>query len=170
MTMKGMGEAQVPDLGEELALMRLLWAVENQLGSTSKHMRSTLGVTGPQRLVVRMLGCSPRLSASQLAELLHLHNSTLTGILKRLETRGYVVREPDPHDGRKALFSLTEAGRALDVPSTGTVEAAVQRVLFRMSEERLGDARELLTVLAQELFAGIQQECPLDAARQPGGR
>jgi DNA-binding MarR family transcriptional regulator len=168
--MRGIDEAQAPDLGEELEFMRLLWAMENRLNATSKLMRSKLGVTGPQRLVVRMVGWFPRISASRLVELLHLHNSTITGILQRLEKRGYVAREPDPDDGRKSLFSLTEAGRALDIPSTGTVEAAVQRVLFRMPEERLGDARELLTVLAQELFAGIEQECPLEAARPPDER
>lgn len=168
--MRGIDEARASELGEELEFMRLLWAVENRLNTTSKLMRATLGVTGPQRLVLRMVGQFPRISASRLVDLLHLHNSTITGILQRLEARGYVSREPDPHDGRKSLFSLTEAGRALDVPSTGVVEAAVQRVLSRLPEERVGDARELLTVLTQELFAGIQEECPLDTAWQPGGR
>lgn len=161
MAMKGIDDAQALELGAELELLRLLWAVENRLNSISKHMRSTLGVTGPQRLVVRMLGRSPRISAGHLVELLHLHNSTITGILQRLETRGYVVREPDPRDGRRSLFTLTDAGRALDVPSTGMAEAALQRVLSRLSEERLVDARELLTVLTEELFAGIEEESPL---------
>jgi DNA-binding MarR family transcriptional regulator len=150
--------------------MRLLWAVENRMNATSKHMRSRLGVTGPQRLVVRMVGRFPRISASRLSDLLLLHPSTITGILQRLEKCGHVEREPDPDDGRSSLFSLTEAGRVLDVPSTGPVEMAVQRVLSRIPEERLVDARELLTVLTQELFAGIQQECPLEVARPPGER
>ena len=46
-------EAKGPPLGAVLDFMRLLWAVDHALQSTSKRMESTFGLTGPQRLVVR---------------------------------------------------------------------------------------------------------------------
>jgi MarR family transcriptional regulator, organic hydroperoxide resistance regulator len=140
-----------PPLGEVLEFMRLLWAVDHGLQSTSKRMEATLGVTGPQRLVVRLVGRFPGITAGMLAQILHVHPSTLTGVLKRLEKRGLLERKADPLDGRKALFALTEAGRELDVPSTGTVEAAVQRVLSRMSRTRILHTQDVLTALAEEL-------------------
>jgi DNA-binding MarR family transcriptional regulator len=138
---------------EVLEFMRLLWAVDHELQSTSKRMEVSLGVTGPQRLVVRLVGRFPGITAGRLAQMLHLHPSTLTGILKRLERNGLVKRGSDPRDGRKALLFLTEAGRARDVPATDTVEAAVERALSRMSKARLEGAQEVLTVLAEELGA-----------------
>jgi MarR family transcriptional regulator, organic hydroperoxide resistance regulator len=72
-------------------------------------------------------------------------------VLKRLEKRGLLERKSDPLDGRKALFALTEAGRTLDVPSSGTVESAVQRVLSRMSRPRIVHTQDVLTALAEEL-------------------
>lgn len=140
-----------PPLGAELEFLRLLWAVAHRLGSTSKVMEVSLGVTGLQRLVLRLVGQFPGITATQLAHILHLNSSTLTGVLKRLEQRGYVERQEDPRDARRALLSLTEGGRALDVPAEGTVEAAVQRLLLRVPEEHLSAARELLTALADEL-------------------
>jgi DNA-binding MarR family transcriptional regulator len=140
-----------PQLGEVLEFMRLLWAVDHGLQSTSKRMESTLGVTGPQRLVLRLVGRFPGITAGTLAQILHVHPSTLTGVLKRLEKRGLLERKSDPLDGRKALFALTEAGRTLDVPSTGTVEAAVQRVLSRMTRARILHTQDVLTALAEEL-------------------
>ena len=140
-----------PPLGEVLEFMRLLWAVDHGLQSTSKRMESTLGLTGPQRLVVRLVGRFPGITAGTLAQILHVHPSTLTGVLKRLEKRGLLERKADPLDGRKALFALTEAGRSLDSPSEGTVEAAVQRVLSRMSRTRILCTQDVLTALAQEL-------------------
>jgi DNA-binding MarR family transcriptional regulator len=140
-----------PQLGEVLDFMRLLWAVDHGLQSTSKRMESTLGVTGPQRLVVRLVGRFPGITAGTLAQILHVHPSTLTGVLKRLEKRGLLERKSDPLDGRKALFALTEAGRALDVPSAGTVEAAVQRVLSKMTRARILHTQDVLTALAEEL-------------------
>lgn len=140
-----------PPLGEVLEFMRLLWAVDHGLQSTSKRMESTLGLTGPQRLVIRLVGRFPGITAGTLAQILHVHPSTLTGVLKRLEKRGLLERKSDPLDGRKALFALTETGRGLDVPSEGTVESAVARVLSRMSRNRILCTQDVLTALAQEL-------------------
>ena len=148
-------------LGEVLEFMRLLWAVDHGLQSTSKRMESTLGLTGPQRLVLRLVGRFPGITAGRLAQIMHVHPSTLTGVLKRMEKRGLLERKSDPLDGRKALFALTDAGRALDVPATGTVESAVERVLARLTRPRLQSAQEALTALAEELGAA---EAPGDYA------
>ncbi len=149
-----------PPLGEVLEFMRLLWAVDHGLQSTSKRMESSLGLTGPQRLVLRLVGRFPGITAGRLAQIMHVHPSTLTGVLKRMEKRGLLERKSDPLDGRKALFALTEAGRALDVPSPGTVEAAVQRAISRMSRARLVGAQDVLTALAEELGAGEPSDNP----------
>jgi DNA-binding MarR family transcriptional regulator len=146
-----------PPLGEVLEFMRLLWAVDHGLQSTSKRMEATLGLTGPQRLVLRLVGRFPGITAGRLAQIMHVHPSTLTGVLKRMEKRGLLERKSDPLDGRKALFALTEAGRSLDVPSEGTVENAVQRAISRMPRPRLTSAQEVLMALAEELGAGDPQ-------------
>jgi len=118
-----------PPLGAVLDFMRLLWAVDHSLQSASKRMESVFGITGPQRLVVRIVGRFPGIAAGRVAEILHVHPSTLTGILKRLEMRGVLQRRSDPRDARRALFGLTAKGRKLDTVKTGTVELAVRRVL-----------------------------------------
>ncbi|MBM7113335.1 MarR family transcriptional regulator [Archangium primigenium] len=140
-------------LGEVLEFMRLLWAVDHGLQSTSKRMESTLGLTGPQRLVLRLVGRFPGITAGRLAGIMHVHPSTLTGVLKRMEKRGLLERKSDPLDGRKALFALTDQGRSMDVPAGGTVESAVERVLTRLARPQLQAAQEALTALAEELGA-----------------
>ncbi|RKG82710.1 MarR family transcriptional regulator [Corallococcus sp. CA049B] len=145
------GSQQQQQLGEVLEFMRLLWAVDHGLQSTSKRMESTLGLTGPQRLVIRLVGRFPGITAGTLANILHVHPSTLTGVLKRLEKRGLLERKSDPLDGRKALFALTDSGRALDIPSEGTVESAVQRVLARLARDRIVVTQDVLKALAEEL-------------------
>jgi len=131
--------------------MSLLWAVDHALQSTSKRMNETLGVTGPQRLVIRFVGRHPGISAGSLAETLHLHPSTLTGVLRRLQERGLVERRTDPSDGRKALFFLTREGATCDDTRAGTVESAVRRAIVRLKPVELAAARHALTVLAAEL-------------------
>ncbi len=146
--------SEASGLGEVLEFMRLLWAIDHELQSTSKRMEFRMGLTGPQRLVVRLVGQYPGISAGRLAQVMHLHPSTLTGILKRLVLRSLLTREADPLDARKARFTLTEAGHAQNIPSSDTVESAVQRALSRVSPDRLLGAREVLTALAEELGVG----------------
>src|SRR5207245_9322550 len=116
-----------PPLGAVLDFLRLLWAVDHALQSASKRMESNFGMTGPQRLVMRIVGRFPGIAAGRVAEILHVHPSTLTGILKRLESRGLLQRRTDPRDARRALFMLTPKGRKLDTVRTGIVEQAVRR-------------------------------------------
>jgi DNA-binding MarR family transcriptional regulator len=161
-------KARGPQLGEVLEFMRLLWAVDHGLQSTSKRMEYMLGITGPQRLVLRLVGRFPGITAGTLAQILHVHPSTLTGVLKRLEKRGLLERKSDPLDGRKALFALTEAGRALDVPATGTVEAAVQRALSKMTRARILHTQDVLTALAEELGGVPTSAEPVDNPQARG--
>jgi DNA-binding MarR family transcriptional regulator len=138
------------DLGPVLEFMKQLWAVDHGLQTISKRLESQHGITGPQRLVVRIVGRTPGISAGALAQILRMHPSTLTGILRRLETRGVLVRKSDPNDARRALFALTAKGRKVDMLKTGTVEAAVRRVLAKLPSEA-SVAQKLLGILATEL-------------------
>lgn len=114
---------------ESLTFLNLLWRVEHALQRGSKSMLARQGVTGPQRLVVRMIGMYPEIGAGDLARLLHHHPSTLTGVLQRLEEKQLISRDIDPTDRRRARFTLTDAGRAIDGLHEGTIEASVATVL-----------------------------------------
>ena len=145
------GAAPPAPLGDVLDFMRLIWALDHGLQSLSKKMQASIGLTGPQRVTHRVLGRFPGLSAGELAGILLVHPSTLTGILQRLEARRLVKRSPDPADGRRARLSLTPKGRRLDVPAKGTVEAVVGRVIDRFPRDQVHRASRILSALAQEL-------------------
>jgi DNA-binding MarR family transcriptional regulator len=131
--------------------MRLLWAVDHGLQSTSKRMNRDLGVTGPQRLVIRVVGRFPGISAGELASVLHVHPSTLTGVLARLIERRLLSRTPHPHDRRRTLLRLTEQGRRLDKLNAGTVESAVRQALRATSPADHAAAGRLLARIAESL-------------------
>jgi DNA-binding MarR family transcriptional regulator len=48
---------------------------------------------------------------SDLAERLHLANSTISGLIGQMISRGLVLRQIDRADRRAAVVTLTEAGR-----------------------------------------------------------
>ena len=142
---------QAAALGAALDFMRLMWAMDHGLQRRSKRMEVELGVTGMQRVVIRLIGRFPDVTAGGLAELIHVHPSTLTGVLKRLVERGFAARERDKADARIAHFSLTPEGVRIDGSQAGTVEAAVRRTLGRLEASQIEAARVVLSVLAEEL-------------------
>ena len=131
--------------------MKLLWAVQNCLQSVSKQMEREVGVTGPQLLAMRVMGRFPGVAPKAIAEILHVHPSTLTGILRRLELRKLVERKAHPSDGRQSQLSLTAQGRRLNRPQMRRVENAVRKTLQGLSEGDLATVRRVLTRLAEQL-------------------
>jgi len=134
-----------------LGFMRALWAVDHGLRSVSKQMQAEIGMTGPQRLVVRILGRVHQIMPSELAELLHLDRGTVSGVLDRLAEQQLLIRKPHPEDGRSVLVELSARGRLLDRETEGTVEACVRRTLAALPRSKVDAAIEVLEALAREL-------------------
>jgi DNA-binding MarR family transcriptional regulator len=126
-----------PVLPNVLQFMQLLWAVDHGLQRASKGMLRRLGVTGPQRLALRLIGQFPSISAGDLAALLHVHPSTLTGILARLLEQQLILRAVDTRDARRSVLRLSRRGMRVD---------AVSAVLRRAS---VADQRCVTAVLRQ---------------------
>jgi DNA-binding MarR family transcriptional regulator len=153
----------LPPLGEVIDFLRLIWRLDHALQQTSKRMQVSLGVTGPQRLVIRIVGRFPGVTAGQLAEILHVDPSTLTGVLKRLERRGLVARRSDPRDQRRALIGLTAKGRRVEAESPGSIEAAVRAALEELPPGAVLRSAEVLRALAARLEAPATESGPATA-------
>jgi MarR family transcriptional regulator, organic hydroperoxide resistance regulator len=143
--------AGVSELPDVLQFMQLLWAVVHGLEKTSKRMSHEIGVTGPQRLVLRVVGLFPGLSAGDLATILHVHPSTLTGVLQRLVRQRLVVRVDHPRDRRRAVLRLTARGTHVNRVTRGTVESAIAEALDGVSDRDRMATRRVLARLADHL-------------------
>ena len=72
-----------------------------------------LGLTYPQYVVMLALWERDDVTVSALGERLFLDSGTLTPLLKRLETAGFVQRQRDAQDERRVRITLTAQGTAL---------------------------------------------------------
>jgi DNA-binding MarR family transcriptional regulator len=149
-----MSTPREPSLGSTLEFMRLLWALDHVLHKRSKWMARRFGVTGPQRLALRVIGREPDVSAGRLAGILKVHPSTLTGILQRVERRGLLSRRVDSSDRRRVRLELTPSGRAVTASSGGSIEDLVARVLRRTPRGRLAATTSVLKTLVRALESG----------------
>ena len=148
----GLGpEPDTRSLGNVMDFLRLLWAINHGLATTSRFMKTRFGITGRQRLIIRVVGEFPGISAGDLARILHLDPSTLTGALQLMSRRGFLILRADRSDRRRLRLHLTPRGRRLGHMSMGTVEAAVSRTLARIPPSKLKATRHVLSLLADNL-------------------
>ena len=136
------------ELDSWLSLVRLMiwlpWSIDQQLQRNSK-----LRIVEYQ--VLAMLSQSPerRMRMSSLAEVTNASLSRLSHLVKRLEERGLVRREPDPADRRFTRAILTGQGlRSLVEAAPGHVAHVRSLVIDVLSPEqlrRLGQAADRIT-------------------------
>lgn len=133
-----------PPAVDPLEFLRGLWATDHGLALVSKRMERTHGVTGPQRLAVRLIGQHAGIGPGDLADLLHVDRAASTGLVQRLEVKGLVQRLRHPGDGRRWSLSLTGRGRQVDRLEAGTIESIVRQVLQTAAPEEVRVANLLL--------------------------
>ena len=93
-------------------------------------------------------------TVSGLGEKLFLESNTLTPILKKLETMGYLTRRRAPEDERQVRVKLTETGRRLreeGLTMTLVEETGLPALEFAKLQKALARLRgNLLTTTAKD--------------------
>ncbi len=135
-----------PDLVKEIIyqIRRLIQARELY----TKELSKKYSVTDAQlNCVVALQECGP-LRPSQIAGVIMVKSSTVTGIIDRLEQKGLVVRLRNSPDRRAITIELTEAGKKLADNAPPPIQQKIMdglRELPRAHIERIVDGLTMLT-------------------------
>jgi DNA-binding MarR family transcriptional regulator len=81
------------------------------LGISARTAERSIGITGAQALVLRVLDAHPAQSLNELAVLTFTHQSTVSVVVDRLVSRGFVTRSRSETDGRRVVLAVTASGR-----------------------------------------------------------
>ena len=90
-----------------------LYAAARSVVSLYTPYLKPLGLTYTQYILFMVLWEEDHLPVGSIGERLHLDNGTLTPMLKKLESAGYLTRERSKADERSVIVTLTEKGRNL---------------------------------------------------------
>ncbi len=104
-----------PQLELDRQLCFALYTASRAVVRTYAPLLEDSGLTYPQYVTMLVLWEDPDAARSvgELGERLHLDSGTLTPLLKRLTSMGYVSRSRDADDERRVLVRLTPEGAAL---------------------------------------------------------
>ncbi|HXZ25796.1 MAG TPA: MarR family transcriptional regulator [Nitrospiria bacterium] len=92
-------------------IMQSLRRIFKAIQLYSEQVLKEFGVTGPQLWALRVIYREGRLSMGALSERMYLHISTVSGVVDRLERKGFVERSRERTDRRVVMISLTKAGK-----------------------------------------------------------
>jgi DNA-binding MarR family transcriptional regulator len=107
----------------------LFGRIRKALRAEFEERAAALDITAAQFQVLKRLWQSDGLVTSVLAKDICATNSTLTGVLDRMESKKLIRRSPCAHDRRAVEIWLMAGGRALEKP--------LMKVIQEMSEKAL---------------------------------
>ena len=119
------------------------------------QLQRDAGISHFEYQVMAMLSMSPQ-RTRRMSEVAALANGSLTRLSRtvdRLDKRGWVIRRPDPEDGRSTLAVLTDAGWDKVAGTAPAHVAEVRRLVFdpltRTQVRQLKDIAERIRQVAQ---------------------
>lgn len=86
-----------------------------------------------------------------LAHNLNLENSSMSGLLDRMEKQGLLKRQRDPGDRRAILISLTERGRQAREEIKASVEALDLKMQELLSVEDIRNFRRIISTINRQI-------------------
>lgn len=142
------------------ALRRIIRAVD--LYSRQLSIRHSL--TGPQLVCLRQLVQHGSMTPGRLAREVSLSPATISGILDRLERRGYITRNRRPEDKRQVLVSVTGRGRELTGQTPPPLHERFTRRLAELPEARQAEIHRVLGEVVAMMEADDIEAAPLLAS------
>jgi DNA-binding MarR family transcriptional regulator len=98
-----------PDTGDD-SLPELFWSVARQLRHRSARTLAPWDISPSHSRALAVLQRHGVMRLSELAEHLRIAARSTTEVVDALEERGLIDRQPDPHDRRATLVTLTDDG------------------------------------------------------------
>jgi MarR family transcriptional regulator, organic hydroperoxide resistance regulator len=124
----------------------------------TKEVARSAELTGPQLTVLKVLEGVGDLSLSELSERIRAQNSTVTGIIDRMEREGLVVRARSTEDRRVVNIQLTEKGARIARDIAVEPMEIFRSALESLSAGEMRDLLRILTKIAQRVQGIVKRE------------
>ncbi|WP_437769333.1 MarR family transcriptional regulator [Sorangium sp. So ce281] len=146
-----------PERPEIDAIVEMIIYLYTESRRLTKGMASGFGLTGPQLTILKLLESFQDLSLSTLSERIRAQNSTVTGIVDRMEREGLVRRERSKADRRVVHIRLSEKGARLASEIQVEPMEIFRSALLSLSSTDLRDLLRILTKLQKQVVSRVGQ-------------
>lgn len=145
-------ELKVTDQYEK-GVLKVLRYVYNQMERCRNADFDALGITSSQASVMMFLFKNRKREVTQqsVQAALLLSHPTITGLMQRLESKGFITRKNSPEDYRCKYVKLTKKGCEIERGLKYNMKRMQERALVGLSPEEIDNLEKSLCVLAENL-------------------
>nr|WP_257101587.1 MarR family transcriptional regulator [Streptomyces sp. alain-838] len=126
------------------SLLYLLKRTELAVRARLEELLKPAGITALQYTALTVLERHDGVSAAQLARDSFVTAQSMADMVRTLESRGLIHREPNPANRRERLILLADPGRQLLAEYAGPARALEARMVADLSAEEVDALREAL--------------------------
>jgi len=131
------------------SLRRIFKAIQDY----SQEVYNKFEITGPQLWALKTISQNENLYLSELGKRMYLHPSTITGLIDRLEKKGYVERSRDQKDRRVIYVQLTPKGKRIVKKAPNPIQGKMIYGLGRLRREELNSIYDSVSKLVEIMEA-----------------
>ena len=127
-----------------------LYACSKEIIRKYKPYLDEIDLTYTQYITMMVMWDKKSVNVKTLGECLFLDSGTLTPVLKKLESKGYITRERSEKDERNLVVSITDSGmklrdKAIDIPqkmgSCVMLTPEEAKILYNLLHKIIGNVR-----------------------------
>lgn len=130
---------------DQLAYM--IASINRQLENELEERLRPGGVPIEQFRILEALDAHEKLAMGEIATMSLIDPPTLTKIVDKMVSEGWVYRAPDPNDRRRVLILTAPAGKALYKRLRGISTAQEQRIVDQLQSDKAAELKNLLREL-----------------------
>ncbi len=130
---------------EELrqAIEMLFYAYRDFTGEADEILVER-GMGRAHHRVIYFVGRYPKMTVSELLDILKITKQSLSRVLSQLVSDGYILQEQGPVDRRQRLLSLTEKGRDLEATLTAVQRERIARAYRAVGPDAVAGFRDVM--------------------------
>jgi len=130
-------------------IMQSLRQIFKAIQDYSQEVSKKFGITGPQLWALKTISANGNLPLGELTKKMYLHPSTVTGVVDRLEKKGYVVRDRGQEDRRVVKVHLTPKGKKLVRKAPNPIQGKMVYGLRKLEQRKLNSIYDSVQKLVQ---------------------
>lgn len=132
-------------LNESIEVARLFQEVMHLFKHNMKKSVGDTGISAPQGMIIGLLSKNKKMKITELSNYLSLSNSTVSGIIDRLEAQEMVIRERSKDDKRVVYVSISPNFEKMHKNLHKLFEKRIQDIMNQGTKEEL-----------QKIFEGLE--------------
>lgn len=151
-----MEEIKCPNNDLKTSVIYPIYLVSKEIIRKYNVLLSEYDITYTQYLVMNYFFHEKKSNLKKIGKSLMLDSSTLTPLLKKLEKKGFIVREKSTVDERNLFISITDEGLALK-PKLKKVRREIQKIC-NLSEEEINSIHTIMFKLLNTIIKENENE------------